>query len=203
MVEDITTDFTHATVTIAGTAQYVQSAKHDEPKLEREQPDAYDIRTWRSHMHVREQDGERVVFIPAHAMQQCLVDAAKHSIGKIAGQGNKTWATKFQTGISVPYDPVLDQSPDDARMISINAHSNGVRGSGTRVTRRFPAFQDWSTSFDVWILDPIIHEAVFQRAVQVAGLFIGLGMGRPQSGVGNGRFVLRDLKWTDNRRMVA
>lgn len=195
--------FTQVTGRMRFTAPYVQSHQHSEPKLEKEQPDAYDERTWRNKMNTEERDGKTVVVIPAFGFSQCLVSGAKYGLGKIAGQGNRTWAKKFEPGIMLPSAPVLNLRPDEAQKLTISVDANGKRGSGTRVTRRFPIFLNATFSFEVWILDPILTQDVFRAAVTNSGMFVGLGTHAPRTGGSNGRFILDELTWVDNRRMVT
>lgn len=193
-----------ATLTIVGIAPYGQSRQHDEPKLEGENPNDYDIRTWRHKMTVEIRDDKRTVVIPAHGMQQCIAAAAKYSKRQIPNQGKATWTQKFTAGIALMENPSLNIDPDSVNCITISANSDGVRGSGKRVPRRFPSIPaGWSTTFDVYILDPIITEQVFREMLDLAGMFIGLGQFRPQNGGTNGRFRVEKLLWTDNRQLAA
>jgi len=196
-------DFTKATLTIESLSPMSQSRQHDEPKLEREGMDDYDARTWRSKLNVGVRDGKKTVIIPAHAIQQCITAAAKYSKRQIPGQGKATWTAKFASGIALQSDPALNIDPSTVKHVTISANADGIRGSGKRVTRRFPEMLEWSTTFDVYILDPIITEDVFREMVEIAGMFIGLGRFRPEKGGTNGRFRLARLTWHDARRMVA
>jgi hypothetical protein len=103
----------------------------------------------------------------------------------------------------LPEDPALNVDPDEVQCVTISANADGVRGSGKRVPRRFPIIPEWETTFDVFILDPIITEDVFREMVQIAGMFIGIGRFRPEKGGTNGRFTIKSLTWTDNRSLVA
>lgn len=193
-----------ASVTITGRSTYSQSRQHDDPKLEGESHEDYDIRTWRSKMTVEERDGVRTVVIPAHGIQQSLMSAAKYSKKQIPGQGKATWTAKFAGGILIPENPALNIDPMSVEAVTISANADGKRGSGKRVRRRFPIIlPPWSASFDVYILDPIITQDVFQEIFEVAGDFIGIGRFRPECGGTNGRFVISRLVWQDNRRKAA
>lgn len=192
-----------ATITITGLTPYSQSRQHDEPKLEGENHDAYDARTWRSKLNVSERDGRQSVVIPAHGFHQAIAAAAKYSKRQIPGQGKATWTKKFEAGISLLSDIDLDIDPASVKSITISANADGVRGSGKRVTRRFPIMNEWSATFDVYILDPIITEDVFREMLEITGMFIGLGRFRPEKGGGNGRFKITSLAWADNRALAA
>lgn len=189
-----------ARLTLKGISPYSQSRNHDSPKLDGETADAFDQRTWRNKLNVSP-SGE--VVIPAHGVMQAFAAAAKYSKRQIPGQGKATWTAKFQAGIALLEDPSLKISPEDASCITISANADGVRGSGKRVTRRFPIVNEWETTFDVYILDNIITEDVFREMVEISGMFIGLGRFRPQNGGTNGRFKIVNLDWQDNRQIAA
>lgn len=191
-----------ATLTLTGISPMTQSRQHDTPKLEGENPNDYDVRTWRNKLNVSE-DGATIV-IPAHGVHQCIAAAAKYSKRQIPGQGKATWTAKFTSGITLMENPRLNIDPQSVNSITISANADGVRGSGKRVPRRFPVIpMGWQTTFDVYILDPIITEQVFREMVELAGMFIGLGQFRPQNGGTNGRFKLSHLVWQDNRQIAA
>jgi hypothetical protein len=188
-----------AVVSLEGISPYSASRMHDEPRLEREKNDSYDLRTWRSHLHV---NSAGIATIPAFAMHDCIVQAAKHSGKKIgSGMGQKTWSGKLEAGIFIPEDLSLGVTPDAFQMIAINAHANGQRGSGTRVRRHYPIIGEWSTTFNVEILDPIITKAVLDEMLVQAGMFIGLGRYRPQNRGQNGRFRVTKLIWNANHEL--
>jgi hypothetical protein len=192
-----------ATITITGLSPLSQSRQHDESKLEGEGHEDYDKRTWRSKLSVEERDGRKTVVIPAHGIQQAIAAAAKYSKKQIPGKGKATWTAKFVSGISILENPSLNIDPDTVQAVTISANADGVRGSGKRVPRRFPVMMQWETTFDVWILDPIITEDVFREMVEIAGMFIGLGRFRPEKGGTNGRFKLTKMHWQDNRAIAA
>lgn len=190
-----------ATVTIEGIAPLSQSRQHHEPKLEGEGNDDYDARTWIKKLNVDRKSG--TVVMPAHGMHQALIAAAKYSGEQIQGQGKKTWTAKFTTGIALLADLDTGLRPEDAQQIVISANADGVRGSGKRVPRRFPIYYDWSSTFEVMILDQIITEERFGHFMELAGMFIGMGRFRPEKGGTNGRWKVTNLDWQDNRQLVT
>lgn len=192
-----------ATVTLQGITPLSHSRQHDEPKLDGENHDAYDARTWRSKLNVATRDGKRTVIIPAHGMHQAIIAAAKYSKRQIPGQGKATWTAKFTAGIALLDDPALNIDPETVASVTISANADGIRGSGKRVLRRFPVIPEWQTTFDVYVLDPIITEAVFREMVEIAGMFVGIGRFRPEKGGTNGRFKIAALAWQDNRKLAA
>ena len=190
-----------ANVRLAGISPYSQSAMHHEPALEGEGKDDYDARTWRSKLNTSP-DGSTVV-IPAHGFHQCLIAAARYSKKQIPGQGKATWTKKFESGIALFDDLPLGIDPASVQSVTISANSDGVRGSGKRVPRRFPVMPEWSSEFELFILDPIITEPVLREMLNIAGLFIGIGRFRPEKGGTNGRFRVEDLRWNDRRKVAA
>lgn len=176
-------------LSIRGLSPYTQSRLHATPKLESERgaggADAYDERTWRAHLHV--ENGS--VVIPAFALKMALVDGAKYSKETIPGAGKSTWTAKFMAGIGIFENAPLGVAPEDVDKITINAHADGRRGSGTRVLRRFPQIKKgWQADVPVTVLDATVTPGVLERMAGFAGYFVGIGQYRPQSGGTNGRF---------------
>lgn len=192
-----------ARLTLASITPYSQSRQHDEAKLEGESHDAYDARTWRSKLNIAMRNGASTVVIPAHGLHQSIAAAAKYSKRQIPGQGKATWTAKFLSGITLFEDPALGIDPEVVTSVTISANSDGVRGSGKRVPRRFPIMPQWQAEFEVYILDPIITQDVFREMVEIAGMFIGIGRFRPEKGGTNGRFRIASLVWEDNRKLAA
>jgi hypothetical protein len=192
-----------ATISLIGKTALSQSRQHDDPKLQGERPEDYDRRTWRSKLNVDIRNGKPTVVIPAHGIMQALASAARYSKRQIPGQGKATWTKKFEAGLAILEDPSLGIDPATVQSIVISANTDGVRGSGKRVPRIFPILPTWKTTFDCWILDPIITEQVFTEILEISGMFVGLGRFRPEKGGTNGRFGIEKIVWADNRKMAA
>lgn len=191
--------FTVATVTLHSMSPYSQSYKHSEPELEGEGKDDYDKRTWLSKAHLSKAG---TLIIPATSIHQALASAAKYSSSKIPGKGGKTWTAKFKSGLIFSEDIDTGIAKDEIGFIDVQCDAQGKTGSAksTMVSRRFPQVPEWTATFDVWIVDPIITRDVFAEMVEIAGLFIGIGRWRPEMNGGmNGRFRLEKLEWADNR----
>jgi hypothetical protein len=185
-----------ADVTIRGLGKYSQSRAHDTAWLDGESHADYDLRNWREHLHVR----NGVVVIPETALMQCL-----HAGVKYAGEkkkGTATWTKHFEGGVAIQDVGMTDVKLADVTYEDIYSNADGVRGSGKRVYRRFPIMAPWSASFQVLILDPEITRDVFERHLDVAGKYRGLGRWRPEKAGQNGRFVIEKLVWTDNRELL-
>lgn len=197
-------DFSVATVTLRSFSPYSQSKQHDEPSLKGEGKGDYDKRTWKSKAHFTK-DG--TLGIPAASMTQAIAEAAKYSKKQIPGQGKATWTAKFKSGIML-VDSYIDTgiALKDTDFVDIMCDAQGKTGSAvsSRVPRRFPQVPEWSATFQVWILDPIITEEIFREMVELAGMFIGIGRWRPvMNGGMNGRFIIDKLQWEDNRKFAA
>jgi hypothetical protein len=192
-----------ARITLSSITPLSQSRQHDEPKMDGERPDDYDKRTWRSKLNTAMRDGKPTVVIPAHGLHQAIAAAAKYSKRQIPGQGKATWTAKFTAGITLLEDPAINVDPATVDAVTISANADGTRGSGKRVPRKFPVIPQWSATFDVVVLDPIITEVVFREMLEMAGMFIGIGRFRPEKGGTNGRFRIDAIDWKDNRKMAA
>lgn len=198
-------DYTNAVVIIKGTAPYSQSFKHAELKLEEENADAYDQRTWRSKMRtdIDPETGRNTMVIPGMAFQRSISAGAKFSMKKIPNQGKSTWTKRFEAGLSVTTPGYMGIDPDTVSPIVISANSDGVRGSGKRVPRWLPQIPPgWTAKFQVLVLDPLITQDVFEDMLGYAGSFVGVGQFRPEKGGTNGRFILGAIEWVDNREFV-
>jgi hypothetical protein len=177
---------------------YSQSAMHEEPMHDRESHDDYDARTWRSKCTVTA-DGQ--VAIPAMGLKQC-VDLSAQKLGeKVPGRRGATFKGFFTSGVICNADvPIFDAkplTPEEAVQVAIWANSDGVRGSGKRVKRRFPSFDAWHGTVEFTIVDDIITTETFERTLKSAGLVVGIGRYRPANGGTNGRFRVTQFEWQD------
>lgn len=195
-----------ATLTIQGIANMTHSHRHNAPRLEKEADDAYENRTWPLKLNTIPVNGRSTICLPAHGMHQCLAGGAKYSKLKIAGSARATWTAKFAAGIMLMGNCPLSPPHNDPKavdFVEIFAHVNGVRGSGKRVPRRFPVIPvGWTATFDVHILDGAITRGIFEEIVPYAGMFVGMGQFSPAHMGSNGRFILTNLDWKDNREFV-
>lgn len=181
-------------VKLVSQAPYSASRKHDTPKLEREGADDYEQRTWREKSNY---DESGIVVIPAMAFKQALDDVAKMFSTSIPGKGKATYTKHFKAGVLCMGDVSIGIHKDDMPSIRINANADGVRGSGKRVSRIFPQIPSWQGEAEFAVLDDTITKEVFEKALQDAGRFIGVGRFRPQNGGLNGRFAPVSFEWSD------
>lgn len=183
------------TVDLESLAPYSQSRMHDVPRLDKETYDAHEQRTWREKCTALE-DGTLV--IPAMAFKQALDSVAKRLGDKIPGKGKQTYTKHFMGGVSCLEDAVLDGwNKETVPSVTINANSNGVRGSGKRVKRTFPQIPKWSATATFAITDDTVTPSVFERHLIEAGRFIGIGRFRPENGGLNGKFFPKKFSYQD------
>lgn len=180
------------TVQIQGVSPYSQSKMHDTPKLDKETPDAYERRTWREKMTT---DANGMVVIPAMAFKQALPVAARKLGKQIPGRGKSTYTKFFEADVICVNDAPLGVAKDAVDSVTINANSDGVRGSGKRVKRIFPQIPEWHTSAQFMIFDDTVTPEVFEEVFAAAGMGVGVGRFRPENGGLNGRFRAVHFDW--------
>lgn len=183
-----------ATCTLESTAPYSPSRNyaHEVERLPKETPDAYEQRTWREKCHTMA-DGK--VYIPPMAFKMGMDKAIKDLGRQIPGKGKTTYTKFFVSGVLVMEPLILPYSKDDAKLDRIYANADGIRGSGKRVWRNFPRFDQWSGDLQVHVLADEITEDVFEEAIKQAGAFVGVGRFRPANGGYYGRYKVNKIKW--------
>ena len=182
-----------ATIQIEGITPYSQSRAFQTEKVKNETHDDFDRRAWPEHLHVDEAGD---VFIPAVSILQGMAAAASYlgKGGNLNKKGQATWAQNFTCGLAVARGPSLCVKQDAARPERVYCNADGKRGSGKRVWRTFPVFDQWATTLIISILDDTIPEDIFTRVLDAFGLFIGIGRYRPQNGGYLGRFTVKKLE---------
>lgn len=182
--------------TLRSVTPYSQSKAVDPdqfPKLEKEGADDYDKRLWREKATV---DGNGIVCLPAMALKMSIDEAVKRLNIGIPGRGKSTYTKFFTAGQICEADVPIGIHKDALEYIDIWANADGVRGSGKRVRRRFPVVKEWSGVARFAILDDIIPEKVFEKALTEAGRLVGIGRFRPEKGGFLGRFTVEDFRWS-------
>ena len=167
-------------------------SKDEVPPLSKERADDYEKRTWRNRMHV---SAEGFVFIPPMAFKNCIAEIAKYNGEQIPGKGKSTYTKHFESGVMV-IDPL--ELPFKADQIAgewLFVPGDGKRGSGKRVMKCFPLIPEWHGHVRFHILDDTITEEVFERHLEQAGKFIGVGRFRPRNNGYYGRFAIEKLEW--------
>lgn len=180
------------TVTIEGISPLSQSHQHYTPFLDGESHDAYEQRTWRFKCNCDEAGN---VFVPAMAMKQAMDTAAKRLA--IPDPDNKRAnLTKYVVSdviceANLPIGIHRDKMP----MVTINANSDGVRGSGKRVRRNLPQTPTWGGKTSFIVTEEKITHPIFEKILATAGQSVGVGQFRPEKGGLNGRFVVKNVKY--------
>src|SRR5690606_14528366 len=88
---DMTMTARIATAVLVGISPMSQSRAHDEEKIDdKESPEAYDRRTWRSKAHF--DPVTREVYIPPMALKLAIAEAARRLAIKIPGKRNATYS---------------------------------------------------------------------------------------------------------------
>lgn len=159
---------------------------------EKETSADYEKRSWKNRAHV-DADGE--VFIPGMAFKNCVAEAAKYLKMQIPGEGKATYTKHFEAGILVPSNVKIGVKGSDIKGLWLFLPADGKRGSGKRVWKCIPEFQTWKATVEFVILDEKITKPVFERVLEEAGRFIGIGAFRPRNNGINGRFKVVSLKW--------
>lgn len=181
-------------VDLVSTAPYSQSFKHDTEKPDKETHDDYEKRTWRAKCTTDEAGN---IMIPAMAFKQALDAVAKRMGIQIPGKGKATYTKHFVGGVICEADTPIDYHRDTVPSITINANSDGIRGSGKRVSRTFPQVPDWKGTARFVILDDTVTPEIFEKHLTEAGRFIGIGRFRPEKGGLNGRFRPVEFRWSE------
>lgn len=183
-----------AIATLVGVSPYCQSRYHDTPKLNKENPDDHEKRTWRNRLHT---DENGMVMMPALAPRNCIADAAQYLSVKIPGGGQAKYTKHFNAGILVLDDIPLGVHKDNVIPNWVHVPSNGVRGNGKRVMKCYPMIIDWRAVVEFHILDDVITEPVFEYHLRQAGSLIGLGTFRVHNRGTCGRFKVEAITWTE------
>lgn len=185
-----------ATAKLVSVSPYSQSRFHGESRLEKESPDDYEKRTWRLKAHA---SADGYVQIPPTAFKSALQEAAQYLGEKISGKGQATWTKHFKAGVMVMTPLVLPQKRDTVPGEWYHCHSDGKKGSGSRVMRCFPVIPEWSGKVEFHVIDRLITKDVFTHHLSEAGKFIGIGRFRPINGGFYGRFKVESVDWKEGR----
>lgn len=182
-----------ATAALKSISPYSQSKHYDEPaKTDKESARDYEVRTWRERMHVNETGN---VFIPPMSFKNCLSEAAKYLSVQIPGKGKSTYTKHFEAGVLVMDALILPFRKTEVAGEWLFVPTDGVRGSGKRVSKCFPVIPEWSGRVTFYILDETITKDVFMQHLEQSGQFIGIGRFRPRNNGFYGRFEADKLTW--------
>lgn len=177
---------------LIGVAPISFSAPIQSKKNTGESHDAFEERTWRERLHVK--NGE--VFIPPMALKNCLSEVAKFLSETVPGKGKATYTKHFEAGVMVIDELMLGIKAKDVAGERLFVPSDGRRGGTTRVWKTFPVIPEWKTHAIIYLLDPILADkpAKVKEYLDYAGQFIGLGRFRPRNNGFYGRFKIENFK---------
>ena len=181
-----------ATAYLKSISPYSQSRHYDTAKLNKERPDDYETRTWRDRMHATELG---YVFIPPMAFKNCLSEIAKYLGEQIPGKGKSTYTKHIEAGVLVLEGLTLDVKKENVPGEWLFVPADGKRGSGKRVRKCFPLISEWAGQVQFHILDDTVTEEVFEKHLDQAGKFIGIGRFRPRNNGYYGRFSVERVEW--------
>ncbi len=179
-------------VKLESVSPYSSSRQHDTPKLDKERMDEYEQRTWREKLST---DETGTVVIPAMAFKQALDRCVKVLGMQVPGKGKATYTKHFMAGCLCESDVSLGIHKDTVQSVIINAHVDGVRGSGKRVKKTFPQIPKWAATARFIILDDAITKDVFEKVMKESGQFVGVGRFRPENAGLNGRYSVKGFTW--------
>ena len=167
------------------------SRYHETPKLEKESNDDYERRTWINKAHFND---EGHVIIPAIFFKNALMNVAKYLSIQIPGKGKSTYTKHFEAGIMILDALDTKKTKDDLQMYTVFGSSQGVRGKGPRVAKKFPTLLEWKGTIEVLVLDQTITKDVLATHITSCGKFEGIGTWRPRNGGSYGRFDVEEIK---------
>jgi hypothetical protein len=84
-------------------------------------------------------------------------------------------------------------TPEDAECETISAMSSCRHQQW--VTRRYPVFDSWTGIAHFTITDDQITPEMFEAHVRAAGMLVGIGRFRPETGGTYGRFRVTKFEW--------
>lgn len=163
---------------------YTQGRYHDMPKLEREQPEAYDKRTYLHRLHT----AMGQVYIPPMAFKKCLEDTARYLGMQIPGKGKATYTKNFRQGVLLNEPMMLGLTPEDTRLERIYTSLTPQKTNGPRGWRHFPVIDQWQGTLQILVIDELITADVLRKHLEVGGMITGIGVWRPQNGGMWGKF---------------
>jgi len=174
---------------LEGTSPLSFSRPVAEPKKRGELPADWENRCWKQRLHSKKDQ----LFIPAMAFKLALENAAAGV--RIPGGGSATYSKVMRSGVMIFEDVLLDAEENDVVCEELFVPSDGKRGGGKRVLKKFPTLEKtWMGMLEIECIHPKLNKEVLIRFLEDAGRFVGLLRWRPQNGGLYGRFRVNDYK---------
>lgn len=179
-------------VDLVGVAPLGFGRPKNSVKEEGENHDVFEERTWRERLHV---DSQGEVFFPGQALKNALSEVAKYLGETIPGKGKATYTKHFEAGIIVPKPLMLGVAEDQVESERLFVPSDGRRGGGSRVWKKFPVLPQWKTTATILLIDMVLTGAPdkVRSYLEHAGQFIGIGRFRPRNNGYYGRFKIENF----------
>lgn len=181
-----------ATVSLRGLSAYQAGNFFTSEKKPRETHDDFERRCWRERLHVYQGQAG----IPPAAFQKAVIEAARMLKEPVPGRKGETYIKFFERGLLVLEPLLLGVAPEAVPGLPLRVPSDGRKGGGKRVLKFFPTIDQWGGNVQFHITHDLIAPDIFERHIREAGLFVGVGVYRPQSGGTNGRFAVEAVRWS-------
>ena len=176
---------------------YSQSKNVDReqyPKKPRETDPAYEFRMWKSRMHINKAG---FVEIPTTSFEGAIREAVKRLQIQVPGKGKCLFTKPFEAGFAVLTSITTNTLAETVAYDRLFVPSDGKPGGGRRVWKYFPRIDQWSGAIHCVIYDDLITRDVFVKAIESAGLLVGIGRFRPQNRGFYGRFKVDSVDWSE------
>ena len=184
-----------AIASLESISPYSQSNFFSSERKDKETHADFEERCWRERMHV---DAAGWMIVPAMSLKYAIDEACKRLALQVPGEGKTRYTKFFEAGYFVKEPPRLNIKAADVQGEWLWVSSTGKKGKdgGTRVQRCFPTVPTWKSDVEFVLLDDKIPEDVFQKCLESAGLFVGIGRFRPENQGYYGRFKVAGIKWS-------
>jgi hypothetical protein len=181
----------HLAIATLGSLSPLMMSQRVPERESKESWDAYEKRICRERLHVNKAGN---VFIPPMFFKRSLETAASYLRMRIPGKDRSEFGKHFRSGVLVVDGLVLPLKPEDVAIDWRPRSSRGKKGQAD-VMKGLPMIEEWSGDVTYHILDEIITEDVFEKHLEEAGSFIGIGTFRPENGGFCGRYEVVRLDW--------
>lgn len=167
------------------------------PKEDGESAADFDLRIWPEKAHWSGEDRAATAIIPCVYFKRALEDVAQYLGLPVPGKPKATYTKHFKAGVQIIGLGVpIDVTRDTINSVAISCNVDGKRGSGARVTRRFPTVPKWRGIIRVLVVDAIVTKDVLLEHLEKAGMLVGVGSFRLNKGNSSGGFRVVSVKET-------
>ena len=154
--------------------------------------DEAEERIWRERCDC---DSSGELILSARRFKKAISTGAQWLNVKIPGEGQATYTKHFKGGLVVMNNIKLGITRDEVDHVKVYT---GPKPKDPRRWIHFPIVEKWDGELQVNLLDEKINEEIFKRAIDYAGLAVGVGAWRPENGGENGRFEVVDIDFEAN-----